>query len=101
MLKDTRSKRMTVEDIARRDGMYWGDSVAGTYFRNAEADFDYHWESIILPALGHRTYDVVVDLAAGRGRNSVKLAQYAQRVICVDINPDNIRHMKRKFYGDS
>jgi ubiquinone/menaquinone biosynthesis C-methylase UbiE len=92
---------MTVEEIARRDGMYWGDSVAATYFRNAEADFDHHWKSIIFPALGDRTYNVVVDLAAGRGRNSVRLAQYAQRVICVDINQDNIRHLKHRFGGDS
>jgi ubiquinone/menaquinone biosynthesis C-methylase UbiE len=92
---------MTVEEVARRDGMYWGDNVADTYFRNAEADMDRHWQTIILPVIGHLSYTVAVDIAAGRGRNSLKLAQHAQRVICVDINQDNINCLQQRFWGDN
>jgi predicted RNA methylase len=59
-----------------------------------------HWSQIIEPIIGDRAYEVVVDLAAGRGRNSALLAEKAKRVICVDINPENIEFLRKRFRGD-
>jgi ubiquinone/menaquinone biosynthesis C-methylase UbiE len=91
---------MKAHEIAHRDGMHWGDQVADTYFRQAEADIDRHWNEIVHPMLREISYDVAVDIAAGRGRNSIKLAQRARRVICVDINQENLRYMESRFRGD-
>src|SRR4051812_41760974 len=59
-----------------------------------------HWDQLISPILDSIRFDVAVDLAAGRGRNSVKLAERASKVICVDINPENTEFLACRFKGD-
>jgi ubiquinone/menaquinone biosynthesis C-methylase UbiE len=92
---------MKAQHIAAKEGYYWGSPVAATYFRNAEIDFARQWSAIVAPLLSEIGYHTVVDIAAGRGRNSAKLAEHAQRIICVDINPDNIRYLKERFRNDA
>jgi ubiquinone/menaquinone biosynthesis C-methylase UbiE len=91
---------VTTQDVAREGGMHWGDDVACTYFQQAELDLDRHWDSLIFPFIGMLSFDTVLDIAAGHGRNAAKLSAYAKRIICVDINPDNVCYMKQRFSVD-
>lgn len=84
-------------ETALEEGFLWGDNVAKTYFEQAEKDMQYHWTRLVEPFISHIGYDIVLDLAAGHGRNSAILARKAKRVICVDINPDNIAFLNRRF----
>lgn len=84
-------------ETAIEEGFFWGDNVAKTYFEQAEKDMEYHWTRFVEPFINDIEYDVVLDLAAGHGRNSAILAGRARRVICVDINPDNIAVLNRRF----
>lgn len=74
----------------------------GPYFDAAEPDMDLQWENLIWPILKERNidYHCVLDFAAGYGWNSVKLRQYADRIIIVDINQESIDACKERFKGD-
>jgi len=85
---------MKAKQIALDEGMHWGDQVADTYFRKAETDIDRHWCEMVDPTLCQLSYNVVVDIAAGRGRNSSKLAQFAQHIIMRRYQSDNVRCME-------
>ena len=87
-------------EIAQREGYFWGDEVAEAYFDRAEAAFETQWAEIIGPLIDGIQYGTVVDLASGHGRNARRLAEKARLVHCVDINPDNIRFLTRRFSGD-
>jgi ubiquinone/menaquinone biosynthesis C-methylase UbiE len=89
-----------LREVAKKEGFLWGNQVAETYFSRAERDMERHWNEIIRPQLEHTLYDTVLDIAAGRGRNSARLAARAKQIICVDINPDNISFMQARFEGD-
>ena len=91
---------MRVHNVAQHEGFHWGDTRADDYFANAEHAMDQAWAELVRPILDTVQFDTVLDIAAGHGRNSVRLAERAKRVICLDINPDNIRHMRRRFDGD-
>lgn len=45
----------------------------------------------------HRDFSIVVDLAAGHGRNTTKLLTVAQKVIIVDINQECIDFCRERF----
>ncbi len=72
------------------------------YYDIAEPDIDEQWENLIWPFLKDKGIDFhcVLDLAAGHGRNSAKLIEYADRIVIVDINQENIDVCKKRFYGD-
>jgi ubiquinone/menaquinone biosynthesis C-methylase UbiE len=93
----------TPSAIAARDGFHWGDEVTKIYFEPAERDMARHWQTWIGPVLGRSQIDYthVLDLAAGHGRNSVRLAQSAKKITLVDINQENIRFCRQRFAGDS
>src|SRR6202030_1187821 len=52
------------------------------------------------PMLDGIEYATVLDLASGHGRNAQRLAENARLVYCVDINPENITFLSRRFKGD-
>lgn len=83
--------------IARREGLFWGDEVTIPYFEIAEKHMEQHWEQIIRPFIDDIPYDTVVDLASGHGRNAVLLGKKATLVYCVDINPDNVHFLRKRF----
>jgi SAM-dependent methyltransferase len=89
-----------VHAVARSEGFLWGNAAEDTYFSRAERDVDAVWDALIRPVLGPLSYDTALDIAAGRGRNSVKLATRAKKVICVDINPENVEFPRERFRGD-
>jgi ubiquinone/menaquinone biosynthesis C-methylase UbiE len=80
-----------------------GDAfLRSEYYNLAEPEMDTQWETLIWPVLKDKAIDFrcVLDLAAGHGRNSAKLRQYADRIIIVDINEENIDACKERFKGD-
>jgi SAM-dependent methyltransferase len=89
-----------LDELAKKEGFYWGDDVSDSYFAVAERDMDLHWTSIIHPVIKDCCYSTVVDLAAGHGRNAYRLIENATHVTCVDINPENIAFLKRRFKND-
>lgn len=91
---------MDIRARAQQDGMDWGDDVAESYFKMAENDIDRHWRDFVLPVIGDLNYRAVVDIAAGRGRNTRKLLKRADLVWCVDINPENIAALEDEFRND-
>lgn len=90
-----------VAQVAQLDGIHWGGTTADAYFDDAEQAMEQTWTQLIGPILEKVQFEIALDIAAGRGRNSVRLADKAKRVICLDINPDNIEHMRRRFDGGS
>lgn len=92
----------TAKNIAKDQGFFWGDEVTETYFNAAERDMERHWDDLIWPMLKHIKIDGthIVDLAAGHGRNSAKLEQFAKKITIVDINEQNIAFCKKRFEGD-
>jgi SAM-dependent methyltransferase len=89
----------SVAEIARKEGYFWGDSSA--YFDAAERDLDTHWRNIIGPMVDGLPRPTVLDLASGHGRNAQRLADGAQQVYCVDVNPENIAFLNHRFKGDA
>jgi SAM-dependent methyltransferase len=87
-------------DIAAAEGYFWGDQVSEVYFEPAEQALDIQWANIIAPLLQGLEYSTVIDLASGHGRNARRLAEKARLVYCVDINPENIAFLTRRFAGD-
>lgn len=85
--------------IISRQAFHWGDDVRESYHLHAEQDMDRQWRDIIAPVLQRHPidYTVTVDLACGHGRNSLKLAERAGRVIMVDVNPENTFVCREKF----
>jgi SAM-dependent methyltransferase len=70
------------------------------YFKVAESAIAPLWNELIWPMIQHMDFTCVVDLAAGHGRNSAILRQYAQKLIIVDINKVCIDVCKQRFKGE-
>jgi SAM-dependent methyltransferase len=87
-------------EIAKNEGYFWGDEVSKTYFDLAERHLDTHWAKIIGPFIDHIQYDTALDLASGHGRNALRLAEKARLVYCVDVNPQNIAFLMKRFAGN-
>jgi ubiquinone/menaquinone biosynthesis C-methylase UbiE len=85
-----------LEESAAQVGRDW---VEAPYYAEAERHMEHQWETVVWPFINDVELDlrVVVDLAAGRGRNSEKLVSLAQRLYVVDINESNIRFCRSRF----
>jgi hypothetical protein len=84
-------------EIARKEGLYWGDDVSAAYFDAAESDMKKHWADIIGPLIHDLQYTTALDLASGHGRNAHLLGEKASLVYCVDINSENIQFLENRF----
>jgi SAM-dependent methyltransferase len=85
--------------LAQRIGNDW---QGAPYYQWAEAQLPPYWDRLILPFLtaggpGEVDFSRTVDLAAGHGRNTVRLLDYAQRVWTVDILASNIAVCEARF----
>jgi SAM-dependent methyltransferase len=89
-----------VREVAKSEGFLWGNAAAQTYFARAERDVEQIWDAFIEPVIDPLTYSTAVDIGAGRGRHSAKLGTRAAKVICVDINPENVEAMRSRFSDD-
>ncbi|MGA2700834.1 MAG: class I SAM-dependent methyltransferase [Isosphaeraceae bacterium] len=70
------------------------------YYDFAEPWMMEQWSSFIWPMIANLDFSCVLDLAAGHVRNSVKLIEFAGRIVLVDINQENIDYCRERFRGD-
>jgi ubiquinone/menaquinone biosynthesis C-methylase UbiE len=91
------------QKIAAAEGLLWGDAVKESYFDVAESGMEKQWQSLVWPVLCAHSIDYshVLDLAAGHGRNSAKLLQFARNITIVDLNEENIAFCKKRFADDN
>lgn len=69
------------------------------YHLDAEAGMEQQWQTLIWPLIKDADFSVVVDVAAGFGRNSAKLLPYAGQLIVTDINQKCIDACRQRFRG--
>jgi len=69
------------------------------YYDEAEPAMLIQWEGLIWPLISGCDFRVVLDLAAGHGRNTQQLLAVAGRVIAVDVNATNVAFMRERFRG--
>lgn len=94
--------RERLRELAQASGQVIGLSdEQRQYHIQAETAMDYQWNTLIWPLLKECDFRVVVDLAAGYGRNSVKLLEHADALIIVDINQACIEYCRGRFADDS
>ncbi len=92
-----RRRSTSLESRARALGENWRDSP---YYDRAEPEMERQWAEQIFPLISDCDFSVVVDLAAGHGRNTEKLRHLAGKVYAVDINEANVAFCRERFAGD-
>lgn len=90
-MEDSRLTR-AVDEVAK-------DWKRAAYYDDAESAIDQQWKTLIWPKIKHCSFDVVVDLAAGHGRNSRKLLEHARKLYVVDVNEENVSFCRSRFAG--
>ncbi len=88
-MEDTRLS-MAVDEVAK-------DWNRAAYYDDAESAIEQQWKAMIWPKIRHCSFDVVVDLAAGHGRNSRKLLEHARKLYVVDVNEENVSFCRSRF----
>src|SRR3546814_10614553 len=91
-MKDARLTS-AVDDVAK-------DWKRAAYYDEAEHGIERQWKTLIWPRIKHCNFDVVVDLAAGHGRNSRKLLEHAKTLYIVDVNEENVSFCRSRFAGE-
>lgn len=90
-----------LESLATRSGSHDPISVEEQMWHEGAAPaMDYQWAALIWPQIKELDFTVVVDVAAGYGRNSAKLLEHAEKLFVVDINPKCIEVCQERFRGD-
>ncbi len=89
------------DDLPRLASIVGRDWAEAPYYAEAEEHIDAQWEAFVWPFIADAEFAVVVDLAAGRGRNSAKLAPLCGQLHIVDINSTNIEYCQRRFASAS
>jgi len=99
-LKPYRNEYSTTADLIEK-ARSSGDPFSGApYYDIAEPDMEWQWETLIWPMIQGLDFSGVIDLAAGHGRNSVRLREHAGCLFIVDINQECIDYCKKRFQGD-
>ncbi len=70
---------------------------ADSYYDAAEQHIDAQWSALIWPMIKEFRFTTVLELAAGRGRNSEKLAAIADSLIVVDFVEENIDACRKRL----
>lgn len=86
-----RSEIISLAAIVGRDWTH------GEYYDSAEQSMDTQWAAVIWPIIESANFEHVVEIAAGHGRNTEKLAQVSRRIFATDINQENIEFLKERF----
>jgi len=86
-----------LQAVAREVSENWRDTP---YFDLAERDIDRQWDDLVYPLIDDCDFSVVVDLAAGHGRNTEKLRHLAGKIYAVDVMEEHVRFCERRFAED-
>jgi ubiquinone/menaquinone biosynthesis C-methylase UbiE len=96
-LQDRDRLRRLAEEVG---GDWRGNSrIALDYYDSAERWIEGAWTYTIWPFIKDCDFSCVVDLAAGHGRNTMKLLEFATKLYVVDINEENIQFCRTRFAG--
>jgi ubiquinone/menaquinone biosynthesis C-methylase UbiE len=85
--------------LAQYSGSPWVPE--NEYFQRAEAFMEPIWNQYVWPFVRDADFRSVIDLAAGHGRNSVKLRELAERILILDIQPGNVERCRERFSHDA
>lgn len=88
-----------LRDLALYSGDPWQPS--NEYFDRAEAHMEKLWSDRIWPFIKDCDFSFTVDLAAGKGRNSVKLIELCNALYLMDINKSLVNHCRERFSSRS
>jgi ubiquinone/menaquinone biosynthesis C-methylase UbiE len=95
--------QVRLSEIVQKEAMLWGDAAGEAYHEPADVGMDLQWDTFLSPLLKRHEVSlrVTLDLACGRGRNTLKLLECgAERVVAVDVNPENIDQCMRRFTNE-
>jgi len=89
------------DEHLRESALYSGDpwQISNEYFDRAEGHIEGLWDKWIWPFIHGCDFTRTVDLAAGKGRNSVKLLQHCSELFITDINQSLVDHCRERFSG--
>ena len=99
-IKSIRMKDSAKDSLIEKARSSGDPHIGSPYYDRAEPYMDQQWETLIWPMIQSLDFSCVVDLAAGHGRNSAKLCEYADKLIIVDINQECIDYCKERFRGN-
>ena len=68
-----------------------------SYFAVAEGRIETEWQKIIWPRIETFDFDVVLELAVGRGRSTERLCRHARKLYAVDVNSNTIAACRRRL----
>ncbi|MDP8983081.1 MAG: class I SAM-dependent methyltransferase [Acidobacteriota bacterium] len=89
-------RKDTIDNIANAPVQAFMGSAAG-YYDEAEPYMETQWTDLIWPQIKNLDFDIVLDFAAGHGRNAVKLATLAKQLYVVDANPEAVGFLRDRF----
>lgn len=73
------------------------DWTHGVYYDEAEAAMESQWANVVWPLISRSDFGNVLEIAAGHGRNTSKLAQISGKVTATDINETNVTILSDRF----
>jgi ubiquinone/menaquinone biosynthesis C-methylase UbiE len=71
------------------------------YYHMAEDYIESQWKNLIWPVIKDCDFSMVVDLAAGHGRNTRKLLGVSKNIAVVDLSENNIEYCKNRFKDET
>jgi len=83
-----------MSDTIERLRKIWANNP---YYDHAEPFMQEQWDNLIYSRIKDCDFSYVVDLACGRGRNSVKLAIRSKHLVLVDICQQNLEACQQRF----
>lgn len=86
-----------MQDIQARAAISGDAFRASPYFADAEPHMERQWRHFIWPRIERLDRSVVLDLAAGHGRNTAHLLPVSGRVIAADINQECLDAIEARF----
>ncbi|ACK64985.1 Methyltransferase type 11 [Rippkaea orientalis PCC 8801] len=96
-LKQRNNQMKPLTEIAAFVGDDWKSSP---YYDDAEPAMDSQWQYLVYPFIEGSDFSNTIDLAAGHGRNTVKLKEIADKIIIIDINQENLDYCQERFKGE-
>lgn len=95
--KKSDGKAVQLIKTAQYVGNAWKEAP---YYDEAEQRIGWEWSDYVWPIIQGSNFSIVMDLAAGHGRNSEKLRSLANQIYIVDINEENIAFCRQRFAGN-
>lgn len=97
MAREPNSTRSEHRDLVSIAAVVGADWTHGVYYDDAEAAMDGQWSGLVWPLISQSDFGDVLEIAAGHGRNTARLARVSGKVTATDINATNIAFLQHRF----